>query len=123
MTKEDLDSLAEVVKLDPEMDSQFVYSKLALGEMLPWRIETDKGNTILVAEVKQKKQSKVLYVWYLSGKGLIGHAKYVMDTLVEYAKLHDCVAIEALMHDMRLAKYFGRGNFDIKHVFVRKEIH
>jgi len=122
MTQEDLDYLADVVSHDPEMDPSFIYKKMAHGEMIPWRLETTRGNSIVLTEVKHKRFEKTLYVWYLSGKGFVGHAQYMLDTFEEYCKLNGCTAIEALMEDQRLANYFKRGKFNIKHVFVRREV-
>lgn len=121
MTKEDLDNLANVVQLDPEVESQFVYGKLARGEMVPWRVETDKGNTILIVEVKQKKQERTLYVWFVGGEGFVGSGRFVLDTLVEYAKLHNCTAVESLTSP-QFARYLKRVGFSTKHCFVKKEI-
>ena len=121
LTKEDLDNLAVVVNLDPEMEPQFVYNKLACGEMLPWKLETPKGNTLITVEIKQKKHERTLYVWTAGGTGLIGNAKYITETLVEFAKLNNCTALEALTTPA-FAKYMGRVDFKIKHVFVKKEL-
>jgi len=123
ITKEDLLALANVVKQDSEMDEGFVHNKLVNRSMIPWRVETDRGNTIVVVEIKQKKTEKILYIWYLSGKGVVGHGHYILDTLEAFARLHDCVAIEAFA-SLRWGKYLSRpdGGFNIKHVFVRKEL-
>lgn len=123
MTKEDMDNLAVVLRQDPEVESQFVHDKLLNGSMIPWRAETNKGNSLVVVEIKQKRKEKVLYVWYLSGKGVVGHGHYILDTLEAFARLNDCVAIEAFA-SLRWAKYLSRddGGFKIKHVFVRKEL-
>lgn len=121
MNEEDLRSLADVVQLDPEVESQFVYGKLARGEMVPWRVETDKGRTIIVVEVKQKKQERTLYVWFVGGRGFVGNGRFVLDTLVEYAKLHNCTALESLTSP-QYARYLERVGFKTKHCFVKKEI-
>ncbi len=123
MTKEDMDNLAKVVELDSEMNPQFVHDKLMNGEMVPWRAEGSTGTSIVVMEVKQKAKERVLYVWYLSGKGIVGNGHYILDTIIEFAKLHNCAAVEALTN-LRFAKYLSRpeGGFKIKHAFVRKEV-
>lgn len=121
MTKEDLDNLASVAVTDPEMDEQFIYGKLATGETMPWRIETDKGNTILLIEIKQRKQERVLFVPYLAGKGFVGNGKFVIDTLVEFAKLHNCTVIES-QPTVQFAKYLKCVGFKIERCIVRKEI-
>ena len=123
MTEEDMANLARVVQMDPEVEEQFVHDKLVDGTMIPWRVETSRGNVLIVVEFKQKRKEKVLYVWYLSGKGVYGHSVYILHTLEEFAKLNDCVAIEAFA-SLRWAKYLSRpeGGFEIKHAFVRKEL-
>ncbi len=124
MNEEDMKNLAAVVQLDSEMNPQFVHDKLMNGEMVPWRAESDKGNSLVIMEVKQKNTERILYVWYLSGKGVYGNGHYILDTITEFAKLHNCQAVEALTN-LRFAKYLSRpeGGFEIKHAFVRKEIH
>ena len=116
-------NLSKVIKLDPEMDEEFVNQQLNLGKMIPWRVETSRGNAIILYEVKQKKKEKVLYVWYMSGKGVVGNGKYILDTLEAIAKLNDCEAIEAFT-SLCWGKWLSRpeGGFKIKHVFVRKEL-
>ena len=123
MTKEDMINLANVVKQDPEVEDAFVHDKLVQGSMIPWRAETSRGNSIVVVEIKQKRKEKVLYVWYLSGKGVVGHGHYILDTLEAFARLNDCKAIEAFT-SLRWGQYLSRddGGFKIKHVFVRKEL-
>jgi len=123
MNEEDLKNLAEVSMSDPETEPEFVYDKLSRGEMVPWRAETSQGNSILLLEVRQKKTERILYVWYLAGKGVIGNGKYILDTIVEFAKLHNCDAIETLT-SLSLGQYLSRpeAGFKIKHVFVRKEL-
>lgn len=114
-------NLANVVLMEPEMDDQFVHQKLASGEMIPFRAESDRGNAILTIEIKQKKTEKVLYVWYLSGKGIVGNGQHILDTLVALGKLNECVAIEAFASP-GWGKYLTRAGFNIEHVFVRKEL-
>lgn len=121
MNEEDLKNLADVAMMDPEMDAEYVYSKLATGEMLPWRLETDKGNSILVVEVKQKKKIRSLYVWYASGKGLVGNGSYVTEVLVEFAKLNNCTSLEAVTTPA-YARYLAKVGFEIEHVFIKKEL-
>jgi len=123
MNDEDLKNLARVVQMDADMNPQFVHDKLVNGEMVPWRAESPKGNSLVVMEIKQKKEERVLYVWYLSGRGVVGNGHYILDTICAFAKLHNCQAVEALT-SLRFAKYLSRpeGGFDIKHTFVRKEI-
>lgn len=121
ITQEDLDNLADVATLDANVDPQFVYKKLARGEMLPWRVETSKGNGFLVLEIQQKPTERTLYVWYVSGKGMLGHIKYITETLVEVAKMYNCDSIEALTTES-FAKYLGRVDFRLKHCFIRKEL-
>ncbi len=124
MTKEDLGLLAKVVSLeDPGMDPDQIYSMLASGQMVPWRVETKKGNSILCTEVKNKRHEKTLYVWYLCGKGIVGNGKYILDTLEAYGKLMGCSAIEALAMK-GWAKYLTRpeGGFKVEHVFLKKEL-
>lgn len=123
MNEEDLKNLATVVRQDPEMTQEFVRDKLLKGEMIPWRVEGSRGNAILMLEIKQKRTEKVLYVWYLSGKGIVGNGHYILDTLEAIAKLNNCVAVEAFT-SLRFGKYLSRpeGGFKIKHVFVRKEL-
>ena len=123
MTSEDMMNLAAVVKQDPEVSNAFVHDKLVKGDMIPWRVETNKGNSIVVVEIKQKNKEKVLYVWYLSGKGVVGHGHYILDTLEAFARLNECKAVEAFT-SLRWGQYLSRpeGGFKIKHVFVRKEL-
>ena len=123
MNDEDMLNIAKVVRQDPEMTQAFVHDKLVKGDMIPWRVESDRGSAILLLEVKQKRTEKVLYIWYLSGIGVLGHGHYILDTLEAIAKLNDCVAIEAFT-SLRYGKYLSRpeGGFKIKHVFVRKEL-
>ncbi len=121
LTEEDLTNLANVVSQDSEMTSKFVFAKLAKNEMQPWRVETDRGNTLLVFEIKQKMKEKVLYIWYISGRGLLGNGQYVLDTLIEIGRINECSAIETFTHH-RYAKYLTRAGFKIVHTFVRKEI-
>jgi hypothetical protein len=124
MTEEDLELLAEVVTTeDPEMDPRRVYGMLATQQMVPWRVETKKGNCILCTEVKNKIHEKTLYVWYLCGKGIVGNGKYILSTLEAYGKLQGCSAIEALAMD-GWAKYLTRpeGGFKVEHVFLKKEL-
>ena len=123
MNEEDMENLASVVQLDKEVAPQFVHDKLMSGEMIPWRAESTRGNSLVVMEIKQKKNERTMYVWYLSGKGIVGHGKYILETIVEFAKLHNCDAVEAFT-SLRWGKYLSRpeGGFEIKHVFVRKEL-
>jgi len=123
MNAEDMKNLADVVQMDKEVQPQFVHDKLTAGEMIPWRAESSRGNSIVVMEVKQKSTERVLYVWYLSGKGILGHGRYILDTITEFAKLHNCAAIEAFA-SLRWGKYLSRpeAGFEIKHVFIRKEL-
>ena len=121
MTKEDLDYLASAAMMDPDMDEQIVYGRMAVGELLPWRVETDKGNSLILLEIKQRKQDRILFVLYVAGKGFVGNGKFVIETLVEFAKLHNCTAIES-QTNMQLAKYLKCVGFKIERCTIRKEI-
>ena len=121
LNKEDLEGIAKIIDRDPETDPQFIYNKLSSGAIVPWRLETSKGNTILTIEVRDRKKERVLYIWCAAGSGLVGNGHYVVDTLAAFAKLNNCVALEAVAAP-GFAKYLGRAGFEPTHVFVRKEL-
>lgn len=121
LTEEDLKGIAIVVDQDPDTDPQGVYDKLASGMMVPWRLETPKGNVIITVEIRDRKRDRVLYVWFAAGNGLLGNGKYVTETLMEFAKLNNCTSLETVTSPL-LAKYFSKMGFKPTHVFVSKEL-
>jgi hypothetical protein len=121
LNKEDLEGIALVVDQDPETEPQFVYNKLSEGEMVPWRLETPDGNVIVAVEVRNRKKDRVLFVWFVAGKGLFKNVRYVMETLIEFAKLNNCTALETITLPIfaeRMEELGGK----VTHITVKKEL-
>jgi hypothetical protein len=121
LNKEDLEGIALVVDQDPETEPQFVYNKLSEGEMVPWRLETPDGNVIVSVEVRNRKKDRVLFVWFVAGKGLFKNVRYVMETLIEFAKLNNCTALETITLPIfaeRMEELGGK----VTHITVKKEL-
>jgi len=121
LNEEDLKGIALVVDQDPETEPEFVYNKLSSGAMVPWRLETTDGNVIVTVEIRDRKIGRVLFIWFVAGKGLFKNVKYVTETLVEFARLNNCTALETITLPIfaeRMEELGGK----ITHITVKKEL-
>jgi len=124
MNEEDMQHLAEIILLDPNMEEQYIYDKLATGAAVPWRLVTDKGTGIMLLEVRDRRTERTLNIFFVAGEGIHGSVLYILDTVIEFAKLHNCTAVDAFTKPC-IGKYLCRPEtgFETTHYHVRKELH
>ena len=120
-TLEDLDNLKVALELDPKGDPEEVRNLLLRGVAIPWRYTTKNGTILFILEEDEDKDGKFLFIWYMSGKGLHGNVKYIVDVLCEFARMRNCHSIQSLSIPT-IAKYIERFGFKPQMVSMKKEI-
>lgn len=122
LSGKDYANIQKAVASDPlGQDVDTVLNAVDMGHALMWRWETGSGSGMLFTQECRWGDASELFVWYIGGKDIAPHGRYVSDVLEEFCRLRGLNKITALVKPS-MEKYLSQFGYNVERYLVSKEV-